>query len=208
MRDVKVDAGRSRPTQHERRAATRAALLSAAADAIVDTGPAASMADIARRASVSTGALQHHFASKTDLLVEVVRVGWDDLFDRSLLVDRGAPAAQRVEALVWAVWDSYRQPKCRAAFLVSFDPSINHDVAGGIVSVFEDVRVRLDHLWHEVFADLQLPIERVAMARRFTRSHLAGMVVQRHMATVEPPPDDELDLVIQATLGILTAPDA
>ncbi len=183
---------------------TRAALLSAAAHAIVESGPAASVADIARRASVSTGALQHHFVSKTDLLIEVVRVGWDDLVERSTSVDRSVTPIERGEALVSEVWESYRRPECRAAFMISSDPSIDADVALGIAPVFDAVRVRLDDLWQEIFADLELPVERVALARRFARSHLAGMVVQLHMASAEPAPDEELDLLVQATLRVLT----
>ncbi len=153
---------------------------------------------------MSTGALQYHFESKTGLLVAVVEVGWNDLVERSTSVDRSVPPVERVAALVWAVWESYRRPECRAAFMISSDPSIDADVSLGIAPVFDAVRERLDQLWIDVFADLELPIERVALARRFARSHLAGMVVQRHMASVEPEPDEELDLLVRATLRILT----
>lgn len=204
MVHAKVDAENPRRTQHERRAATRAALLTAAAHAIAETGPAASVVDIAGRAGVSTGALQHHFLTKTHLLIDVARMGWDDLVQRSMLVDRSAPPSERLEALVTAVWESYRRPECRAAFMISADPSIDPDVALGIAPVFDHARARLDALWQHNFADLKLPVERVTLARRFARSHLAGMAVQRHMASVEPEPAEELDLLVQATLKILT----
>lgn len=204
MTAVKVDVHTPRRTQQERRASTRSALLDAAAQGIVEHGPSTSVADIARRANVSTGALQHHFSSKADLLVAVVDAGWNDLLERSESVDRDTPPIERVRALVHDVWESYRRPECRAAHMISSDPNIDPEVARRVVPVFEVVRERLDRLWHEVFADLELPMERVALARRFARSHLAGMVVQRQLSTVEPEPDEELGLLCQATLRILT----
>jgi AcrR family transcriptional regulator len=62
-----------RRTQAERRAATRTALLDAAIDCLVEEGYAKTTTRrIAERASVSTGALQHHFASKAELLGETI----------------------------------------------------------------------------------------------------------------------------------------
>ena len=106
------------------------------------------------------GALQYHFDSKTDLLVAVVEVGWNDLVERSMSVTRRAPPV----ALVSSMWASYHQPECRAAFMVSSDPNIRADVAVCIAPVFDAARSRLDQLWLDAFADLELPIERVASA--------------------------------------------
>jgi AcrR family transcriptional regulator len=204
MVEVKSRTATPRRTQHERRASTRSALLAAAAGAIVETGPSTGVAEIARRAGVSTGALQYHFESKTDLLVAVVEVGWNDLVERSLAIARDVSPADRVTALVSSMWASCQQPVCRAAFMVSSDPNIDADVAERITPVFDAERSRLDQLWLDTFADLEPPIERVASARRFARSHLVGMVVQRQLTSDEPDPGDELDLLCQATLRILT----
>lgn len=63
-----------RRTQAERRDATRTALLDAAMDCLVEEGYAnTTTRRIAERAGVTPGALQHHFASKTELLSEAVR---------------------------------------------------------------------------------------------------------------------------------------
>lgn len=201
---VKVRAEGSRRTQRERRESTRAALLSAAAAVIVETGPSTGVAEIAGRAGVSTGALQYHFGSKTELLVAVVEVGWNDLIERTREITADAPPAERIASLVSSMWTSYQQPTCRAAFLVSSDPNVSAEVADRSAAVFDAARSRLDQLWSDVFVDLQLPIERVSAARRFARSHLMGMIVQRQMGSVEPDPREELDLLGQATLRILT----
>src|ERR1700682_6556937 len=63
-----------RRTQAERRDATRTALLDAAMDCLVEKGYAnTTTRRIAERAGVTPGALQHHFASKAELLSEAVR---------------------------------------------------------------------------------------------------------------------------------------
>lgn len=197
-------AGTPRRTQQQRRASTRTALLAAAADAVADTGPSTGVAEIARRAGVSTGALQYHFDSKSDLLVAVVEVGWNDLVEHSMSIEPAVPPADRVAALVASMWASFQQPLCRAAFTISSDPNLDTEVAARIAPVFDDVRDRLDRRWLETFADLEVPAEQVVSARRFARSHLVGMLVQRQLASAEPGPDDELVLVQRATLAILT----
>lgn len=206
MVDVKVPAGPPRRTQLERRSSTRASLLASATRAVVSTGPSTAVADVARQAGVSTGALQYHFPSKTDLLVAVVEGGWTDLVERTMSATRSGSPAERVAALVWSVWEAYRQPAVRAAFMISSDPNLDADVAARINAAFDIARAQLDQLWVDMFADLDVPIERITTARRFARSHLNGMVVQRQMASVEPEPDDELELLCHAVLSILTRP--
>lgn len=59
----------ARRTQAQRRAETRAALLEATVDCLAEVGYAATTTRrIAERAGVTPGALQHHFASKAELI--------------------------------------------------------------------------------------------------------------------------------------------
>lgn len=68
------DTGRDAPrTQAQRTAATRAKLLDAAVESLVDLGYArTSTQGIARRAGVSRGAQLHHFPTKESLVVAAV----------------------------------------------------------------------------------------------------------------------------------------
>lgn len=71
----------ARRTQAERTAGTRAKLLDAAIDTLVDVGYSrASTQEIARRAGVSRGAQLHHFPTKEALVVAAV----DHLVERRL----------------------------------------------------------------------------------------------------------------------------
>jgi AcrR family transcriptional regulator len=64
----------ARRTQAERRAATRTALLDAAIDCLAEEGYAKTTTRrIAERADVTPGALQHHFATRAELLGQARR---------------------------------------------------------------------------------------------------------------------------------------
>lgn len=64
----------TRRTQSERRAATRMALLDATIDCLADEGYAKTTTRrIAERAGVTPGALQHHFATRAELLGQARR---------------------------------------------------------------------------------------------------------------------------------------
>ncbi|OZD05014.1 TetR family transcriptional regulator [Rhodococcus sp. 06-235-1A] len=87
MRSVTTDTGLNnaeptgRRTQAERTAGTRAKLLDAAIDCLVELGFAkTSTQEIARRAGVSRGAQLHHFPSKESLVIAAV----EHLVDRRL----------------------------------------------------------------------------------------------------------------------------
>src|SRR5271154_6643145 len=64
----------TRRTQAERRAATRTALLDAAIDCLAEEGYVnTTTRRVAERAGVTPGALQHHFATKAELLGDARR---------------------------------------------------------------------------------------------------------------------------------------
>jgi len=101
------------------------------------------------------------------------------------------------------MWISYQRPLCRAAFMISSDPNISGDLGSRLSPLFESVREHLDTLWNETFADLGLPDDRLADARRFARSHLLGMLVQRQLQSAEPDPSLELSMLSRATLQLM-----
>ena len=107
-----------RRTQAERRAATREALLDAAIDCLVDEGYAGTTTRrIAERAGVSLGALQHHFASKVELLGQVRRhitTKWaEELLAK--VPPSTVPIQERNERLLDDAWESYKGRYFQAA---------------------------------------------------------------------------------------------
>lgn len=106
-------AGGERRTQAERRAATRGALLDATAECLVEEGYAnTTTRGIARRAGVTPGALQHHFATKERLIYEALQHLAGKVVQE--LLARGLPAGpslrERLEQATDDVWELHQGP--------------------------------------------------------------------------------------------------
>jgi AcrR family transcriptional regulator len=102
---------RGRRTQAERREATRTALLDASIECLVEEGYAnTTTRRIAERAGVTPGALQHHFASKAELLGQAIR-HVRKAFGEEMLA-HGPPEAPsiraRCEQLLDRMWEVHR----------------------------------------------------------------------------------------------------
>jgi AcrR family transcriptional regulator len=115
---VQTAPERGRRTQAERREATRTALLDASIDCLVEEGYAnTTTRRIAERAGVTPGALQHHFASKAELLTEAVR-HVRMRFGQEML-GQGPPDAPSIQArceqLLDRMWEVHRGPFFQAA---------------------------------------------------------------------------------------------
>lgn len=98
---------RVRRTQKERSEQTRAALIDATIATVREQGyTAATVQTIARRAGVTSGALQHHFGSRGELLRAIIDRMWmDPSFEKAA----DLPPAQtslraRVDAWIDALW--------------------------------------------------------------------------------------------------------
>jgi len=101
-----------RRTQEERRSSTRAALLDATIDCLVEYGYAATTTTrIVERAGVSRGAQVHHFPTKAELVAEAVR----RLAERRLTEIRDQVAAlpqgrKRTGATLDLIWNQHSGP--------------------------------------------------------------------------------------------------
>ncbi len=109
---------RARRTQAERRAETRAALLEATIDCLVEHGYAGTTTRrIAERAGVTLGAVQHHFGSKVGLLGEARRYITTQWFEELLskVPPETLPARTRQELMLDQGWETYKGRYFQAA---------------------------------------------------------------------------------------------
>jgi AcrR family transcriptional regulator len=109
---------RKRRTQAERRAGTRAALLEATIDCLVEDGYARTTTRrIAQRAGVTLGAVHHHFGSKVGLLGEARRyitTKWtEELLSKA--PPETLPIPTRHEQMLDQAWESYKGRYFQAA---------------------------------------------------------------------------------------------
>jgi AcrR family transcriptional regulator len=109
---------RSRRSQAQRTAVTRAALLDATIECLVEQGYAnTTTRRIAERAGVSPGALQHHFSGKAELLSAAIQHVWAR-FAEEILADGplSAPSqTARTEQLLDRTWELHRGPQFQAS---------------------------------------------------------------------------------------------
>jgi len=151
-------APRARRSHAERSAATRAQLLDATAELVRSGGfQAASMFEVAKAAGVTPGALQHHFGSKAELMMQVV--------ERLLDADRegggppwpspALPLARRADAFVRAMWHSvYEPPRFLAAWGIYFGSCGESALRTRIAAQRRRVSTRLKRRFVEVFPEL------------------------------------------------------
>jgi AcrR family transcriptional regulator len=132
-----------RRTQAERRETTRTALLDAAIECLVEYGYAGTTTRrIAQRAGVSPGALQHHFASKAELLGESVghlRARWAQEIFAEAAAAQSASVRERHERLLDRMWGMYRGPLFKALLEIAIGARTDSALANTIVGSHEEM---------------------------------------------------------------------
>ncbi|MGV0742921.1 TetR/AcrR family transcriptional regulator [Mycolicibacterium sp. XJ870] len=87
-------------------------MLAATIDCLVDKGYAhTSTRDIAGRAEVTLGALQHHFSGKADLMAEAVKSLGNQMADEFMIeANTDGTPSERIGQLLDRVWQAHRGP--------------------------------------------------------------------------------------------------
>lgn len=172
-----------RRTQEQRSSETRGKLIEAAIGLICDGGYlSTTTTEIADRAGVSRGALQHHFGAKSDLMLSVLEEICDGFRcriekasrSRDTLAAGDDQLAACCTELVQTLWEVYGGDTYQAAVEIILsarsDPDLNvrvHEYRALSVEIAED-------LWTEMFADLDLPPQRLTDLLHFTVAALRG----------------------------------
>lgn len=135
---------RRRRTQAERREATRAALLGATIDCLVEHGYAGTTTTrVVERAGVSRGAQVHHFQTKAELVSEAVRY----LAERRLGELREQTARlptgpERLAAAIDLLWRNHSGPLFSAALELWVAARTDPELRASLVPVERDVIAR------------------------------------------------------------------
>jgi len=186
---------RVRRTQAERTAATRAALLTATVDTLVDKGYRhTTTTDVARRAGVSPGALLHHFPTKADLLAAAV----GHLFEQRLTEFRKAMAdlpesAKRGDAALDVLWSMFSGPTFTAWLELWVAARTDPELRAAVTEVDRDFVGASEEVFREIFADETVAnpnLPRYAVAIVFT--FLTGMATSGLVPGADVLPDQEL----------------
>lgn len=173
MPDVKP-----RRTQEERRTATRARILDAAVESLLERGYAATtVAEVQERAGVARGTLLHHFPARVDIMVGAVA----HIADRRLSqLEREValipPGAQRLDALVDIAWRDVSSPAFLAALELWVAARTDTGLRDALVPVERALFTRIHESMHAV-AGVAPGDSRVPTLVEFTIDLLTGLAM-------------------------------
>jgi AcrR family transcriptional regulator len=165
---------RARRTQAERTAATRERILAAVVESIAEVGfQRTTASEIARRAGVTWGAVQHHFGAKHGILEAVLADSVGRLAERTSSIPADAPLASRVERFVARAWEHFSSAHYRSMLeiLLHLAPAERE----GAPDWQDGMERALDAIWRRVFPDAALPKARALALQRYTTCVLSGL---------------------------------
>ncbi|HWK18311.1 MAG TPA: TetR/AcrR family transcriptional regulator [Solirubrobacteraceae bacterium] len=148
---------RPRRTQAERRATTRAALLDAALDCLVQDGYAGlSTRNVADRAGVSQGTQMHYFPTRVDFVAEAVRHVAvrlvDELREQETL--RARSERRRLEELLDHVWEIHTGPVFQATMELWVAARTDPEIRAAVSEVARDISRLMAEISLELFPEL------------------------------------------------------
>lgn len=174
---------RSRRTQSERTTETRERIMAAVVESIGEIGyPKTTATEIARRAGVSWGAVQHHFGDKEGILVAVLEESFNRFADALAdSIDANLPLAARVSLFIDRSWLHFGSAQYRSTYeiLINLPP--------GLAPAWQsEVLASWMRIWSNYFPENSRPERRTVNIMRYTVSVLSGLAT---MNMLEGAPD-------------------
>jgi AcrR family transcriptional regulator len=164
-----------RRTQAERTAETRRRILDAVVASIAEVGFQRTTAtEIARRAGVTWGAVQHHFGAKGGILEAVLEDTFERFEERLGEIPTDAPLERRVALFVERAWEHFSSPN----FQSTFEILLHHGEGEGSDTpphwqekMFRD----FDRVFERLFGDCGLPRRERAALHQYAVGQLMGL---------------------------------
>lgn len=199
---------RQHRSQEKRSNETRSALIEATISMLCELGYAGTnLADVARRASCTTGAMQHHFGSKEELMrALVVRIAAE--FEETYAVFSslvGLPLRERCARVVSvlaayysapryvAIWELYVGSRC--------EPTLNDICVASRAAVV----VEIERVWLKIFVDVPASRQDVLALLDYTLTFLRNFGLNRSLGTASRSPLRQLTFLEDTLLLNLEA---
>lgn len=184
-------------TQKERTEETRAALVDATIETLLELGSAgATVSEICRRAEVTSGALHHHFGSKGGLMASVVERLFKPFAHEHQRLGPTAPIAQRLRRLIDDYWSIYGGETYFAILEILLE-SRHDDELMTLVSHYRDMRLdQLRAYLRSEFPDVDLSEEEKFRVVHRMLDYLRGSSIRR---MYESGPEMDQEILEEAT---------
>jgi AcrR family transcriptional regulator len=175
-----------RRTQAERTAETRRRILDAVVESIAELGfQRTTASEIAKRAGVTWGAVQHHFGAKGGILEAVL----EDTFARFEAkvgdISPEEPLARRVALFVERAWEHFASPH----FHSTFEILLHHGKGDGeeVPPHWQERMFRdLDRVFERLFSNSGLPRRERAALHQYAVAELIGLAALQMLDTPRP----------------------
>jgi AcrR family transcriptional regulator len=163
----------------------------------------ASSNEIARRAGMTWGAIQHHFGSREDLLLSVIESNFSELESnvRTAAVV-GGTTLERVQALADLLWDYCSDVRFRVSIEILLD--LRRDPAGSdlVAQRLSDANESMGVMWDEICVQaLDLPSDPTIARILFGAAR--GFALTRHMNAWRSSFTQERALLVQLLAGAI-----
>jgi AcrR family transcriptional regulator len=163
---------RQRRSHAERTAQTRQRVIAAVVESIAEVGyQRTTGAEIARRAGVTWGAVQHHFGGKDGILMAVL----EQSFNRFAVllgepVEAGADIEQRVSTFVDRAWEHFASPTYRTTFEILLNLPVDLEPSWA-----REVLEAWNGIWRRYFSESRLSRRETVELMHYTVSVLSGL---------------------------------
>ncbi len=169
-------ASRERRSHAERTAETRARIMDAVVESIAEVGFQRTTAtEIARRAGVTWGAVQHHFGGKDGILLAVLEDSFAHFAERLAdIPTEDTPLEKRVGLFLDRAWEHFGSPRYRSTFEILLNdagPSGPDPELPWQTEMF----TAWNRIWTALFGDAGLPRRRVVTLQHYTVAVLSGL---------------------------------
>jgi AcrR family transcriptional regulator len=157
-------------------------VIAAVIDAIAEVGYQRTTAqEIAGRAGVTWGAVQHHFGGKDELLLAVLEDTFTRFAERMTDIPVAETAlAERVSLFVDRAWEHFRSRHFRSAFEILLD-YLGREDRPHAAQWREQMTRAWDHVWSMLFADARVARSRSLMLQHYTVATLSGLATMSMM---------------------------
>jgi AcrR family transcriptional regulator len=167
---------RARRSHAERTATTRAKIMAAVVESISEVGyQKTTAAEIARRAGITWGAVQHHFGGKDGILRAVLEDSFAHFAERIADVSAETSSLQtRVDRFVDGAWAHFSSDHYRSTFEIL----LNYSSPDGtrVENLWQtEMFDAWDRIWQHIFADVGTPRRRSVILQHYTISVLTGL---------------------------------
>jgi AcrR family transcriptional regulator len=168
-----------RRTQEERRSATRARLLEAAAACLLEHGYAAtSVGQVQERAGLARGTLLHHFPTKADLMVAATAHVVDERIERFRRQAGRIPTGKdRLSAVVDLAWRDLSSPVFFTALELWMAARTDDELRSRMVEEEARLFQAMQASYVEVLGDDYADDPRAATLLEFTLDVLTGLSI-------------------------------